>query len=123
MSGKRILVVDDSRVVREQLTRFLSGNGFDVVAACDGEEGLREAAAVDADLVITDINMPHTDGFGLVSGLRAMENYAKRPIFVLTTESSGDVARRGREVGATAWIVKPFRPDVLLMAIKKVLSC
>ncbi len=123
LETKSILLVDDSRTVLEDLGSFLTGHGFTVHKAVDGEEGMRVARNTSVDLVITDVNMPYLDGFSLVKGLRKLEDYSKRPIFVLTTESGGEVAKRGRDVGATAWIVKPFKPTVLLMAIRKVLSC
>ena len=74
----------------------------------------------DIDLVIIDINMPRLDGLGLIQELRAGERHRHRPILVLTTESSDEKRARARAAGATGWIVKPFNPDQLVTAIRRV---
>ena len=72
------------------------------------------------DAVITDHNMPRMDGLSLVRLLRAMDDYARTPIVLLTTESSDEMKQRGREAGATGWMVKPFDPDRLIETVRKV---
>jgi len=73
------------------------------------------------DAVITDQNMPEMDGLTLVRRLRAIDEYATTPILLLTTESSTEIKQRGREAGATGWIVKPFEPLRLVEVCRKVL--
>ena len=83
--------------------------------------GLSERLRADgADVVITDINMPRMDGFGLIEGVRADPRHRATPILVLTTESDPAKKDRARQAGATGWIVKPFNPDKLLDAVRRV---
>ncbi len=117
----KVLVVDDSNAIRQLVSRTLLNSGFDVESAVDGADGLRSAEACDYDLVITDINMPQMDGLNLISNLRKMPSYRMKPILVLSTEYSPEMKKRGKEAGATGWLVKPFNPDTLLDVIGKVL--
>ena len=116
----RILTVDDSASMRALLNHALSNNGFDVVQAEDGIEALEWLATNEADVVITDINMPRLDGFGLIERLRGGSRHRDRPILVLTTESSDEKKARARQAGATGWIVKPFDTDKLIAAVRRV---
>jgi two-component system, chemotaxis family, chemotaxis protein CheY len=119
---KTILTVDDSPSVRQMLAFVLSSNGYKVIEACDGEEGLAAAKANRVDLVLTDQNMPKIDGLGLIRALRALPGYKSVPIMMLTTESSQALKQQGREAGATGWMVKPFDPDKLLEMLRRVLG-
>lgn len=116
----RILTVDDSASMRALLNHALSSRGFDVVQADDGQAALEWLAANEVDVVITDINMPRLDGFGLIEQLRSGSRHRDRPILVLTTESSDEKKARARSAGATGWIVKPFDPDKLVAAVRRV---
>jgi two-component system chemotaxis response regulator CheY len=116
-----VLVVDDSATMRQQTRTLLQTNGYTVVEAGNGAEGLEAAKGASIGLVIVDVNMPVMNGIEMIGKLRKMESYGKTPIFVLTTESSGNIVSQGKAAGATAWIVKPFNPQVLLAAVKKVL--
>jgi two-component system chemotaxis response regulator CheY len=118
----RILVVDDSTTMRQMVSFTLSDAGHEVVEAADGAAAVKEAHARRFDLVITDVNMPGMNGIDLVKALRALPDFKFIPMLVLTTESGQDVKQRGREAGATGWIVKPFSPDILLATLKKVLD-
>lgn len=117
-----ILVVDDSASMRQLVTFALKSDGHEIIQAGDGVEALNAAKTSQANLVITDANMPNMDGLTLVKELRALPSYKFTPILVLTTESSQDVKMKGREAGASGWIVKPFSPDQLKATIKKVLG-
>lgn len=121
MSGNiKILTVDDSASMRALLRHALANNGFDVSQAIDGIDALEWLSENDPDLIITDINMPRLDGFGLIEKLRADENHCDRPILVLTTESSDEKKKRARDAGATGWIIKPFDAEKLINAIRRV---
>lgn len=74
------------------------------------------------DLIIVDVNMPVMNGVEAVGEVRKLPAHSDTPIFMLTTESSRSMVASGKAAGATAWMVKPFRPDVLLMGLKKVLG-
>lgn len=116
-----ILAVDDSASMRQMVRYTLEGAGYRVVQAADGVEALEFARTSSADLVLTDVNMPRMDGIALVRELRALDAYKFTPMLVLTTESGQDTKVRGKEAGATGWIVKPFNPEQLLATIARVL--
>jgi len=117
-----ILAVDDSASMREMVAFTLKGAGHDVTEAADGDEALKLAKSNKYSLVLTDINMPNMDGITLTKELRSLADYKFIPILTLTTESTADKKKEGKEAGATGWIVKPFDPDQLLETIKKVLG-
>lgn len=115
----KILAVDDSRTMRNMIQATLQDAGFQVDLAEDGVQGLERLDATSPDLVITDINMPRLDGFGMIEGVRARERHAAVPILVLTTETGDQLKQRARAAGATGWIVKPFDPVKLVTAINR----
>ncbi|MGE3691710.1 MAG: response regulator [Novosphingobium sp.] len=117
----RILTVDDSASMRALLLHALTGSGFDVAQAEDGMAALEWLDGNEADVVITDINMPRLDGFGLIERIREQGgSHAHRPILVLSTESSDEKKARARQAGATGWIVKPFDAEKLAAAVRRV---
>jgi two-component system chemotaxis response regulator CheY len=116
----RILTVDDSATMRGLLKNALVGQGFEVEQADDGISALEWLASNDCDVVITDINMPRLDGFGLIERVRAGGAHVHRPILVLSTESSDEKKARARIAGATGWIVKPFDAEKLAAAVRRV---
>jgi two-component system chemotaxis response regulator CheY len=119
----KLLIVDDSTMLRDMLTYALNEGGYsDVDEAIDGVEGLNKAKETEYDLIISDVNMPNMDGLTMISEVRKLPNYARKPILVLTTERSEEIKAKGKAAGATGWIVKPFVPDKLLKAVNTVLS-
>lgn len=100
----------------------LKTDGYTVIEAADGVEGLAKANAHDIDLVLTDQNMPNMDGVTLVKALRALPKFASTPILILTTVHTDAMKTQGREAGATGWLVKPFDPHQLLDVVKKFLG-
>jgi two-component system chemotaxis response regulator CheY len=115
-----ILTVDDSRTMRDMLRMALVEAGFNVLQAVDGVDGLEVLHTSTPDVIVTDINMPKMDGFGLIEAVRKDNRYRKVPILVLTTESDAAKKQRAKEAGATGWIVKPFEPTKLIAAIRRV---
>lgn len=118
----RILAVDDSPTIRALVGRALRTAGYEVFLASDGVEGVGSLKDVEPQLIITDINMPRLDGFGLIETVRASADYGSVPILVLTTESGTDLKARARAAGATGWIVKPFDDAQLVSVIERVLG-
>jgi two-component system chemotaxis response regulator CheY len=118
---RTILAVDDSLSMRRMVAHVLRLGGYEVVEAGDGQEALELARSCRIDAVLTDQNMPNMDGIALVKSLRAMAGFAQTPILLLTTESSAEMKQRGREAGATGWMVKPFDPERLLEVFARVL--
>lgn len=119
-SQVRVLTVDDSASMRALLRAALTSSGFEVEQAEDGQEALEWLATNEVDVVLTDINMPRLDGFGLIEKLRESALHAERPILVLTTESSDEKKMRAKNAGATGWIVKPFDAAKLTAALRRV---
>jgi two-component system chemotaxis response regulator CheY len=117
--AKTILFVDDSVSIRQMVAFTLKSDGYTVIEAADGVEGLAMANAHDIDLVLTDQNMPNMDGFTLVKTLRGLPKYAATPILMLTTEFTDAKKAQGKEAGASGWLVKPFNPHKLLDIIKQ----
>jgi two-component system, chemotaxis family, chemotaxis protein CheY len=116
----KILAVDDSPSMRMLLRSALSAQGFDVSEAEDGLAALEWLESNSPNLLITDINMPRMDGFGLIEAVRAQSRFRDMPILVLTTESSDEKKAIARRAGATGWIVKPFDTEKLAAAIRRV---
>jgi len=116
----QVLTVDDSRTMRDMLRVALVKAGFDVISAVDGEHGLEVLGESGADVIITDINMPRLDGFGFIERVREHSAHRATPILVLTTESDPAKKDRARRAGATGWIVKPFHPEKLIEAVRRV---
>jgi two-component system chemotaxis response regulator CheY len=116
-----ILIVDDSPTMRSMVRGALEADHHAVVEATDGVSALAALEQTRADLVITDVNMPEMDGLALVRALRRRPRHRFTPALVLTTEASVEMKRRGREAGATGWLVKPFDPDVLRQTVLHVL--
>ena len=119
---KRIMTVDDSPSIRKMVSFTLRGAGFEVIEAEDGQDGLEKAKLNSIDLILADQNMPRMDGLTLVKSLRALPQYRTTPILILTTESGDDIKAKGKEAGATGWMVKPFDPERLVAIVKKVLG-
>ena len=118
---KRILTIDDSRTIRDMLNLTLSEAGFEVLQAVDGQDGIEVLEKHPrVDVVITDINMPKMDGYGVIRHIRGQARYNGMPVLVLTTESEKEKRSVAREAGATGWMVKPFDPERLIATINKV---
>jgi len=118
--AKRILTIDDSKTIRDMLRLTLLDAGFEVHQAVDGQEGAGILDKETFDVVITDINMPKMDGYGVIRHMRSLPVHDKTPILVLTTESEGSKRNIARDAGATGWLVKPFDPEQLVATIHKV---
>ncbi|SRR6056297_2331498 len=114
-----ILAIDDSRTIRALLTATLEKAGFAVTTAVDGVDGVAKFQEAQADLVITDVNMPNKDGFGVINDIRQGQVNRAVPVLVLTTESGAALKDRARKAGATGWIVKPFDDEALVSVIKR----
>ena len=121
--GKKILIVDDAASMRGLVTMTLKKSGYEVVEASDGKDALTKLSSVGkVDLIITDLNMPNMDGIELIKTLKTDMKYRFIPVIMLTTESQEAKKEEGRKAGAKAWIVKPFKPDVLVSVVKKIIG-
>jgi two-component system chemotaxis response regulator CheY len=116
-----ILVIDDSDTLRQQVRQTLVGAGYEVVEAGDGLDGLEKIrTSTNLSLVLCDINMPRMNGLEML--LELQREKSKLPIIMLTTEGQPALIQRAREAGAKGWIVKPFKPELLIAAVVKILA-
>ncbi|MEM6610227.1 MAG: response regulator [Pseudomonadota bacterium] len=116
-----VLAIDDSFTIREMVSQTLRDAGYDVTTANDGQDGVDVYSEGEFDAVITDINMPRMDGFGVIESIRGLNGQEARvPILVLTTESGPKLKERARKSGATGWIVKPFDDEALVSVLDRV---
>lgn len=117
---KRVLVVDDSETVRNQVGRALTQAGFEVTGASDGLDGLEKSKDGLFSLVLLDVNMPRMSGLDLLEKLREQESTKEVPALVLTTEVQESLVDRAKRAGAAGWIVKPVKMELLVAAAHKV---
>jgi two-component system chemotaxis response regulator CheY len=120
--SKTVLTIDDSKSVRDMVAFALTPEGYNVVQAADGSQGLDQLRSVGPHLVITDLNMPVMDGISFIEAARRDPKGTGVPIIMLTTEPSPDMKARGKAAGATGWIDKPFDPAKLVAVAKKLLG-
>ncbi|KQX64560.1 response regulator [Angustibacter sp. Root456] len=119
----RILVVDDSRVMRQIVVRTLRQAGFgghEIVEAVDGVDGLAKVAETEPDLVLSDWNMPNLTGIDFLRALRASGNGVE--FGFVTSEGSDDMQELAQNAGARFVIVKPFTPEAFENALSPVLA-
>ncbi|MEM9067461.1 MAG: response regulator [Myxococcota bacterium] len=120
--AKRILVVEDSDVIRESIRRTLEREGFDVVTARDGADGLARAREGSFDLVSTDVVMPRMDGYELTRRLRGLDAYRDIPILMVTSKEERIDRIRGFDAGVDAYLTKPTDAEELLRIIRRHLA-
>lgn len=117
---KKVLVVDDSETVRQQVGMALRQAGFEVAEATDGQDGLTK---IEQDrgisLVILDVNMPRMNGLEMLERVKAKADFATLPVLMLTTEGQPALVDRAKKAGAKGWVVKPFKADLLVAAARK----
>ncbi|WP_022851635.1 response regulator [Limisalsivibrio acetivorans] len=125
---KKVVFVDDSRsiiAVLELTVKDLVSKGqLQAKSFLNPAEFLQKAqnGEVDFDLLFVDINMPQMTGLELISRLKQDSRFRQKPILVLTTETSADMKSKGKALGVTGWITKPFQDQIILKAIKKILG-
>lgn len=110
---RRVLVVDDDDAIRMLCSITLEAEGFSVIEASDGNEGLELALSECPDLIVTDVKMPRCDGFTLTETLRREEKTREIPVVFMTGNSDKTHEARARELGAFAFLPKPFNPRAL----------
>ena len=119
----KIVVVDDSRTARQQVSEALAGTGYEVIEAVDGADGLSKIAShPGASLVICDVNMPNMNGLEMLRALRQQQPSAQMPVVMLTTEAQPELLQQAKMAGAKGWIVKPFKPALLVAAVRKLIG-
>ena len=118
-----ILVVDDSATTRSLVASYLAGwEDVEVLEAASGFEALRVLPTRAVDVIVSDINMPDINGLELISFVRANPNYRRIPVVIISTESSAGDRKRGLELGASDYLVKPFSAEELRGAVGAALA-
>ncbi len=115
----RIMVVDDSNAVRQSLAFALKNAGYEVIEASNGIDALTLMKEHPIGLFISDVNMPEMDGITLLRKIKEDRENKHAPVIMLTTESDAEMISLGKQAGAKAWMIKPFQPEQLVDAVKK----
>lgn len=120
---KHILIVDDSKTIRNLVAFIMKKEGFKVTQAEDGMDGLEKLySSENIDLIVSDINMPRMDGLTFIKTVREQEAYRDVPIVVLSTEGKEEDIREGISLGANLYMVKPAQPDKMMKNIRMLLG-
>lgn len=120
----RVLVVEDSDSTRAMIRTIVEdlGEEYLVFDAKNGFEALRMLPSEKFDLILTDINMPDINGLELINFVKNNADYRDIPLIIVSTERTEEDRKRGMELGADAYITKPFKPDELQETVKRVLG-
>ena len=120
---KAILIVDDSKTVRNLVSFVIKKAGFKVITAEDGLDGLEKLYSnPEIVLIVSDVNMPRMDGLTFIKNIREQEAFRDLPIIILSTEGEDKDIQAGLEVGADIYMVKPAQPNKLLKNINMLLG-
>lgn len=121
--SKKVLVVDDSPTVRQQVILALKQADIEVVEATDGADGVDKVKSDPSiGLVILDVNMPRMNGLEMLETVKADPKNANLVVIMLTSEGQQSLIERAKKAGAKGWIVKPFKPELLVAAVKKLMA-
>jgi two-component system chemotaxis response regulator CheY len=115
---KKILVIDDSPTVRQQVGLALSQAGYQVVEAVDGMDAIGKVDA-SISMLICDVNMPRMNGLEMLEKLRTDARWTALPVVMLTTEGQPGLIERAKKAGAKGWIIKPFKAELLVAAVQR----
>jgi CheY-like chemotaxis protein len=119
---KRILIIEDQTIISNMLKMRLEANNYEVVTAADGQEGLEKARREKPDLILLDIMLPKMDGYQICRLLKADPKYRSIPIIISSGRTPQEIEKVGKEVGADAFISKPFEAEVLLAKMQELLE-
>ena len=122
VSSLRVLVVDDSPTMRAFVVAALESDGFEVTAAKSGFEALKILPGASFHLIVTDVNMPDINGLELVRFVRQSQNHKNTPLIIISTDGRDTDRDRVMGLGASAYLVKPFKPEALLELARKVMA-
>ncbi|HDP16406.1 MAG TPA: response regulator [Candidatus Omnitrophica bacterium] len=122
MSNKKILLVDDEEDIVHLVEFRLKAAGYEVISALDGQSGLDKARKENPDLIILDLMLPKIDGYKVCRMLKFDEKYKHIPVIMFTARAQDNDKKTGGEVGADAYVIKPFEPQALLGKIKELLK-
>ena len=120
----KVLIVDDEVDLANLLKINLEVEGFECSIAKNGKEGIEKAGVLQPDLILLDINMPVIDGYGVLSELKKNQETSKIPVIMCTTIKGDENIKKAYSLGASNYVIKPFKPKEVIGKIRKVLgSC
>jgi len=119
---KRILLVEDESDLVTTLTFRLEKEGYEVMVAMDGEDGLEKAKKEKPDLILLDLMLPKMNGYKVCGLLKGDSRFKSIPIVIFTARAEEADRKMSEEVGANAYITKPFEPSVLLEKLNELLK-
>ncbi len=119
--AKKALIIDDSVTIRGMIGVAFKHMDWEAVAAGNADAALQmlDQHKDEFDIIITDINMPGMNGIELTREIKKRPGSKNTPVLVVSTEGGDDIKRQGKEAGASGWIVKPLKPEVLKAAVSK----
>ncbi len=119
----KILIIEDDKFLRELITRKLTDEGFNIIEAVDGEDGLKKIKESKPDLVLLDLILPSIDGFEVLSKIKADASIASIPIIILSNLGQKEEVEKGLKMGAVDYLIKAhFTPGEIIEKIKNVLK-
>lgn len=120
---KKILIVDDSKMIRHVVSKSSKNLGYETIEASNGQEGLEELLKnSDVSLILSDINMPIMNGMDMIAKIKEDDKLRFIPVVMLTTETKEELKQQGRDLGVKAWMVKPFNEKTFIKAVKKLIG-
>ena len=121
--AKKILIVEDDKFLRELIARKLTDEGFEIVEAVDGEDGIKKIKETKPDLVLLDLILPNIDGFEVLSRVKGDVSLASIPIIILSNLGQKEEVEKGLELGAADYLIKAhFTPGEIIEKIKNILK-
>ncbi|MCK5214589.1 MAG: response regulator [Candidatus Omnitrophica bacterium] len=119
--SRKILIIDDDPLAVKLASSLLSSSGYEVLVANDAPAGLEKAMTESPDLIVMDVMMPIINGFNICRLMKSQDKHCHIPIILLTSRASEDDKRIGEEVGADAYISKPFNTEQFIAKVKELL--
>lgn len=121
--AKKILIVEDDKFLRELIARKLTDEGFEIVEAVDGEDGIKKIKEKKPDLVLLDLILPSIDGFEVLSRVKGDASLASIPIIILSNLGQKEEVEKGLDLGAVDYLIKAhFTPGEIIEKIKNILK-
>jgi|SRR4051812_2783047 two-component system chemotaxis response regulator CheY len=117
---KNVLIVDDSKSIRNEVADILTRAGYSVVEASDGAEALACLAEhANLSLVVLDVNMPGMNGMDLLERIQSEHGARNIPVLMLTTEAERTLVQRAKKAGAKGWLLKPIKAELLVSTVTR----
>lgn len=117
--AKRILIVDDSDIIRSHCRTILQKAGYEVVEAWDASQARTALKTMEIAFMLCDLNMPAIDGIELVSAMRKDPRFTELPVVMLTAEHNAELARRADQARVAGWLRKPYTSEQLLAVVRQ----